>query len=78
MNQPQDPDIAARDALRLIGPDPQSWVPDIPGIDHNVTIVGGGHPWPGGLQATHETKVVPGARYSASTAILDFFEGLGR
>jgi polyhydroxybutyrate depolymerase len=43
-----------------------------------LTIVGGGHPWPGGLQATHDTKVVPGARYSASTAIIDFFEGLGR
>jgi polyhydroxybutyrate depolymerase len=43
-----------------------------------LTIVGGGHPWPGGLQATHDTKVVPGARYSASTAILDFFEALGR
>jgi len=43
-----------------------------------LTIVGGGHPWPGGLQATHDTKVVPGARYSATTAILDFFEDLGR
>jgi polyhydroxybutyrate depolymerase len=43
-----------------------------------LTIIGGGHPWPGGLQATHDTKVVAGARYSASTAILDFFEGLGR
>jgi len=42
VNQPKDPDIAARDALRLIGPDPQNWVPDILGIDHNVTIVGGG------------------------------------
>ncbi|HEY1260828.1 MAG TPA: NAD(P)/FAD-dependent oxidoreductase [Stellaceae bacterium] len=37
-----DPDAAARDALRLIGPDPPSWVPDRPGIDHNVLIVGGG------------------------------------
>lgn len=37
-----DHDAAARDALRLIGPDPQNWVPDRPGIDHNVTIVGGG------------------------------------
>lgn len=42
MNQPTDPDAAARDALRLIGPDPQGWVPDRSGIDHNVTIVGGG------------------------------------
>src|SRR6202042_2924750 len=39
---PMDPDAAARDALRLIGPDPANWVPDKPGIDHNVTIVGGG------------------------------------
>jgi FAD-dependent urate hydroxylase len=37
-----DHDAAAREALRLIGPDPQNWVPGRPGIDHNVTIVGGG------------------------------------
>jgi cation diffusion facilitator CzcD-associated flavoprotein CzcO len=37
-----DPDADARKALRLIGPDPQNWVPDRPGIDHNVMIVGGG------------------------------------
>ncbi len=41
-NLTTDPDDAARHALRLIGPDPQNWVPDRPGIDHNVTIVGGG------------------------------------
>ncbi|HET7884336.1 MAG TPA: NAD(P)-binding domain-containing protein [Acetobacteraceae bacterium] len=37
-----DPDAGAREALRLIGPDPQNWVPDRPGIDHNVVVVGGG------------------------------------
>lgn len=37
-----DPDAAARDALRLTGPDPQDWVPDRPGLDHNVVVVGGG------------------------------------
>jgi cation diffusion facilitator CzcD-associated flavoprotein CzcO len=37
-----DPDFAAATALRLIGPDPQNWVPDRPGIDHNVVLVGGG------------------------------------
>ena len=42
MIQPTDPDAPAREALRLIGPDPQNWVPDRPGIDHNVAIVGGG------------------------------------
>ena len=42
MIQPTDPDAGAREALRLIGPDPQNWVPDRPGIDHNVAIVGGG------------------------------------
>ena len=41
-NEPADPDAVARDALRLIGPDPQNWVPDRAGIDHNVTVVGGG------------------------------------
>jgi FAD-dependent urate hydroxylase len=39
---PHDPDAAAREALRLLGPDPQNWVPDRAGIDHNVVIVGGG------------------------------------
>ena len=41
-NEPADPDAVARDALRLIGPDPQNWVPDRAGIDHNVMVVGGG------------------------------------
>lgn len=36
-----DPDIGAREALRLLGPDPDNWVPARPGIDHNVTIIGG-------------------------------------
>jgi FAD-dependent urate hydroxylase len=42
MNQPHDLDADARTALRLLGPDPANWIPDRPGIDHNVTIVGGG------------------------------------
>jgi cation diffusion facilitator CzcD-associated flavoprotein CzcO len=37
-----DPDVAAINALRLMGPDPQNWVPDRSGIDHNVMLVGGG------------------------------------
>jgi cation diffusion facilitator CzcD-associated flavoprotein CzcO len=37
-----DPDADARNALRLIGPDPANWVPERPGIDHNVAIAGGG------------------------------------
>jgi cation diffusion facilitator CzcD-associated flavoprotein CzcO len=42
MNQIDDLDTGARTALRLLGPDPANWVPDRPGIDHNVVIVGGG------------------------------------
>src|SRR6204780_227621 len=42
MNPPSDPDADARTALRLMGPDPANWVPDRPGIDHNVAIAGGG------------------------------------
>jgi cation diffusion facilitator CzcD-associated flavoprotein CzcO len=42
MPQQTDPDQEARNALRLIGPDPQDWVPQREGIDHNVVIVGGG------------------------------------
>lgn len=47
MSDTADPDAGAREALRLIGPDPQDWVPqraDRNGrpIDHNVVIVGGG------------------------------------
>jgi cation diffusion facilitator CzcD-associated flavoprotein CzcO len=42
-----DPDAGAREALRLIGPEPENWVPDRPDsngkpVDHNVLIVGGG------------------------------------
>jgi cation diffusion facilitator CzcD-associated flavoprotein CzcO len=42
MSQSLDPDADAREALRLIGPDPANWVPDRDGIDHNVAIIGGG------------------------------------
>jgi cation diffusion facilitator CzcD-associated flavoprotein CzcO len=42
MTDRSDPDAAARETLRLIGPDPRNWVPDRPGIDHNVVLVGGG------------------------------------
>jgi FAD-dependent urate hydroxylase len=42
MNGASDPDTGAREALRLIGPDPANWVPDRKGVDHNVLIVGGG------------------------------------
>jgi cation diffusion facilitator CzcD-associated flavoprotein CzcO len=41
MTIPSDPDTGAREALRLLGSDPENWVPDRPGVDHNVTIVGG-------------------------------------
>jgi FAD-dependent urate hydroxylase len=41
MRTTTDFDFAARSALRLLGPDPENWVPDRPGIDRNVTIVGG-------------------------------------
>ncbi|MFK4443049.1 cation diffusion facilitator CzcD-associated flavoprotein CzcO [Caballeronia udeis] len=37
-----NPDATALEALRLSGPDPDNWVPDRAGIDHNVVIVGGG------------------------------------
>ena len=37
-----DHDSGARDALRLIGPNPRNWIPDRPGIDHNVAVIGGG------------------------------------
>ena len=42
MTQHLDPDADARRALRLIGPDPANWIPDRPGIEHNVAIIGGG------------------------------------
>lgn len=42
MDHPADPDAVARNALRLIWPDPPNWVPDRLGVDHNVAIVGGG------------------------------------
>jgi cation diffusion facilitator CzcD-associated flavoprotein CzcO len=42
MSQAEDSDSDARNTLRLMGPDPANWIPDRPGLDHNVTIVGGG------------------------------------
>ncbi|KRE06919.1 monooxygenase [Bosea sp. Root381] len=33
----------AAEALRLLGPFPENWVPERPGIDHDVVVVGGGH-----------------------------------
>ena len=41
MTTTTDPDFGVREALRLIGSDPENWVSDRPGIDHNFTIVGG-------------------------------------
>ncbi len=41
MTTTTDPDFAARESLRLLGPAPENWVPDRRGIDHNVTIIGG-------------------------------------
>lgn len=37
-----DPDQFASEALRLLGPAPENWVPSRDGFDHNVLIVGGG------------------------------------
>ena len=37
------PAISATEALRLLGPFPDNWIPERPGIDHDVVIVGGGH-----------------------------------
>jgi cation diffusion facilitator CzcD-associated flavoprotein CzcO len=42
MTTASNPDANALDALRLLGPDPDNWVPDRADIDHNVVIVGGG------------------------------------
>lgn len=42
MVQSTDLDAAATEALRLIGPDPENWVPPREGVDHNVAIIGGG------------------------------------
>lgn len=36
-------DPSAADPFRLLGPFPENWVPERPGIDHDVLIVGGGH-----------------------------------
>ncbi|MFM0171227.1 NAD(P)-binding domain-containing protein [Paraburkholderia sediminicola] len=42
MTQTAYPDHEASRTLELLGPAPDNWVPDQPGIDHNVLIVGGG------------------------------------
>lgn len=40
-----------------------------------LSIVGGGHPWAGGLQASAIEPGVPGAQYPVTDAILAFFAG---
>jgi cation diffusion facilitator CzcD-associated flavoprotein CzcO len=42
MTHTADPDYDARRTLELLGPAPENWVPERPGIDHNVFVVGGG------------------------------------
>ncbi|MEX3856664.1 NAD(P)-binding domain-containing protein [Paraburkholderia sp. BR10923] len=42
MTQIADVDRDARRTLELLGPAPDNWVPERPGIDHDVFIVGGG------------------------------------
>ncbi|CAG9274459.1 Cation diffusion facilitator CzcD-associated flavoprotein CzcO [Paraburkholderia unamae] len=42
MTQSSAPDHFASETLRLIGPDPENWVVERPGLDHNVVVVGGG------------------------------------
>ena len=37
-----DPDLLARETLRLLGPAPDNWVPEHAGITHDVLVVGGG------------------------------------
>jgi len=39
-----------------------------------LSIIGGNHPWPGGLQATADAHAPAGAHFSASNAIVDFFD----
>lgn len=39
-----------------------------------LSILGGGHPWPGGLQARSLEKAIRSAQFSATNAILDFFD----
>lgn len=48
-----DPDQLAREALRLLGPVPENWVPPREGLDHNVLIVGGGQ---GGCAFAHALR----------------------
>lgn len=42
MTHTAHPDDDARRTLELLGPAPDNWVPERPGINHNVLIVGGG------------------------------------
>ncbi|MEX3985387.1 NAD(P)-binding domain-containing protein [Paraburkholderia sp. EG287A] len=42
MSEPALHDRHAHTTLRLIGPDPEDWVVNRDGIDHNVVVVGGG------------------------------------
>jgi polyhydroxybutyrate depolymerase len=43
-----------------------------------ITILEGGHPWPGGSQVMNDPKRPEGADFSATNAILDFFDDQAR
>ncbi|MEU8177152.1 NAD(P)/FAD-dependent oxidoreductase [Microbispora hainanensis] len=42
MSKHHDVDRAAQESLRLLGADPGNWVAPVPGVDHDVAIIGGG------------------------------------
>ena len=67
MGEVQEVDRDAVAALRLIGPDPANWVPERPGIDHNVIIVGGGQSGCAFAFALRRAGVGPGDRVAFLT-----------
>ncbi|BCJ47674.1 oxidoreductase [Actinoplanes ianthinogenes] len=46
-------DLAARESLRLLGPDPAGWVPPTDGTDHDVAVIGAGQ---SGLTIAHALR----------------------
>ncbi|MBB2948367.1 cation diffusion facilitator CzcD-associated flavoprotein CzcO [Actinoplanes lutulentus] len=42
MSRPGNPDLAASESLRLLGPAPAAWVPHFAGTDHDVAVIGAG------------------------------------
>lgn len=61
-------DLAARESLRLLGPDPAGWLPPAEGVDHDVAVVGAGQ---SGLTIAYALRRAGVTRVTVLDAVVD-------